>query len=108
MLIPKGKNTDVENLHRLINLTEKGLMLGPEYDLRVPAEFTVVEEEGKFLAPVAHIIWEDLVRFVPLLPADGVTGRGLAGNSWECSGRGPSRYSRICPIYQKEFLKMRV
>lgn len=81
MNLRKARMSDVEAIHRLINeYAGQGLMLGRSRNMLYEnlREFTVVEEDGRFLgAGALHIIWEDLaeVRALALEPA--VQRRGI-------------------------------
>ena len=73
--------SDIESIHHLINeYAAKGLMLGRSRNMLYESlrEFTVAEEDGRFLGTGAlHIIWEDLaeVRALALMPE--ATGKGI-------------------------------
>ena len=103
LIFRKAKMTDVENLHTLINsYAEKGLMLPRSRSMIYEClrEFTVVEEDGKFLGTGGlHIIWEDLAEIRALALVEEVKGRGSAGSSWKCWWRRPGVwvFPGICP-----------
>lgn len=77
----KAKMHDVEALHHLINeLAELGLMLPRSRSILYESlrEFTIVEDEGKFLGGGAlHIIWEDLAEVRALAIEPDHHGKGI-------------------------------
>ncbi len=77
----KAKMQDVEALHSLINeLAGLGLMLPRSRSILYESlrEFTIVEEEGKFLGGGAlHIIWEDLAEIRALALKPDYHGKGI-------------------------------
>jgi amino-acid N-acetyltransferase len=77
----KSKMRDVEDLHRLINeLAEQGLMLPRSRSALYESlrEFTVIEDEGKFVGGGAlHIIWEDLAEIRALAIKPEYHGQGI-------------------------------
>jgi amino-acid N-acetyltransferase len=72
---------DVEQIHALVNdYASKGLMLPRSRNMLYEClrEFTVIEEEGRFLgAGGLHIIWEDLAEIRALALVPEATGRKL-------------------------------
>lgn len=81
LIFRKAIMNDVEELHGLINhYAQQGLMLARPRSLFYEAlrEFTVVEEDGKFLGTGGlHIIWEDLAEIRALALASAAQGRGI-------------------------------
>lgn len=81
LIFRKAIMNDVEELHSLINhYAQQGLMLPRPRSLFYEAlrEFTVVEENGKFLGTGGlHIIWEDLAEIRALALVDEAQGRGI-------------------------------
>ena len=81
LIFRKAIMNDVEELHSLINhYAHQGLMLARPRSLFYEAlrEFTVVEEDGKFLGTGGlHIIWEDLAEIRALALASAAQGRGI-------------------------------
>ncbi|MGE5551805.1 MAG: N-acetyltransferase [Bacteroidota bacterium] len=81
MMLRKAKMSDVESIHRLINdYAAQGLMLGRSRNMLYEnlREFTVVEEEGRFLGTGAlHIIWEDLAEIRALALEPDVIKHGI-------------------------------
>lgn len=112
LVFRKAKMVDVENLHKLINsYAEKGLMLPRSRSMIYESlwEFTVVEEDGKFLGTGGlHIIWEDLAEIRALALVDYATGRGTGRRLVkilvdEAKSLGIPRVFAL--TYQKEFFK---
>ncbi|MGE5597891.1 MAG: N-acetyltransferase [Bacteroidota bacterium] len=81
MNLRKARMSDVESIHRLINeYAGQGLMLGRSRNMLYEnlREFTVVEEEGRFLGTGAlHIIWEDLAEIRALALEPDCQRRGI-------------------------------
>jgi len=81
LFLRKAKMSDVESIHRLItDYAASGLMLARSRSMLYEnlREFTVAEEDGRFLGTGAlHIIWDDLaeVRALALQPES--TGCGI-------------------------------
>ena len=77
----KAKMQDVENLHYLINdFANKGLMLPRSRNTLYEAlrEFTIIEDEGKFVGTGAlHILWEDLAEVRALVIKPDYQGQGI-------------------------------
>ncbi|MGI6036746.1 MAG: N-acetyltransferase [Limnochordia bacterium] len=81
MIFRKALMPDVEKIHGLINhYASQGLMLPRSRSLLYETlrEFTVVEEDGRFLgAGALHITWEDLAEIRALALVEEALGRGL-------------------------------
>jgi len=77
----KAKMPDVEALHKLINeLAEQGLMLPRSRSVLYESlrEFTIIENDGKFIGGGAlHIIWEDLAEVRALAIKPEFHGKGI-------------------------------
>ena len=77
----KATMPDVEQIHALVNdYAAKGLMLPRSRNMLYEClrEFTVVEEDGRFLgAGGLHIIWEDLAEIRALALVPEAQGRKL-------------------------------
>lgn len=112
LIFRKAKMTDVENLHTLINsYAEKGLMLPRSRSMIYEClrEFTVVEEDGKFLGTGGlHIIWEDLAEIRALALVEEVKGRGIGRKLVEMlveEARSLGIPRVFALTYQKEFFE---
>ncbi|NLW47496.1 MAG: N-acetyltransferase [Firmicutes bacterium] len=81
MSFRKAKMPDVEALHKLINeLAEQGLMLPRSRSVLYESlrEFTIIENDGKFIGGGAlHIIWEDLAEVRALAIKPEFHGKGI-------------------------------
>ena len=77
----KARMPDVEQIHALVNdYASKGLMLPRSRNMLYEClrEFTVIEEDGRFLGVGGlHIIWEDLAEIRALALVPEAQGRKL-------------------------------
>lgn len=112
LVFRKAKMTDVENLHTLINsYATKGLMLPRSRSMIYESlrEFTVVEDDGKFLGTGGlHIIWEDLAEIRALALVESATGRGIGRKLVEMlveEARSLGIPRVFALTYQKEFFE---
>lgn len=81
LIFRKARMSDVENLHTLINsYAQRGLMLARSRSMLYESlrEFTVAEENGKFLGTGSlHIIWEDLAEVRALAIVEEAARKGI-------------------------------